>query len=69
MAKQKIYAGDMRRGCCALCRHWYDPTNSAIRPLSGNWWEYDTEMQARCMKKVSLKTKGWQSCQNFESKV
>ena len=69
MAKQTIYAGDMHRGCCALCKYWYDPNNSAIIPLPGNWWKYDTDMQARCMKKFSLKTKGRYSCQDFESKV
>lgn len=69
MSKKKIYARDMKCGCCALCKFWYNPTNSAIMPLSGNWWEYDTEMKARCMKTFSLTMKGGNSCGKFKSKV
>ena len=50
MSKGKFYAGDFRLGYCAFCKHWYDLTNSAIKPLPGNWWEFDREKEARCMK-------------------
>ena len=54
---------------CAFCKHWYDPTNSAIKPLPGNWWEFDREKEARCMKSVGLKTKGRHTCNKFELKI
>lgn len=47
----------------------YDPTNSAIKPLPGNWWEFDREKEARCMKSVGLKTKGRHTCNKFELKI
>ena len=65
MSKGKFYAGDFRLGYCAFCKHWYDPTNSAIKPLPGNWWEFDREKEARCMKSVGLKTKGRHTCNKF----
>lgn len=37
---------------CAFCKHWYDPTNSHIRPVKGdafmNWWEYDVDVDSMC---------------------
>ena len=45
MSKGKFYAGDFHLGYCAFCKHWYDPTNSAIKPLPGNWWEFDREKE------------------------
>ena len=69
MSKGKFYAGDFRRGPCAFGKHWYDPTNSAIKPLPGNWWEFDREKEARCMKSVGLKTKGHNTCDKFELKI
>lgn len=69
MSKGKFYAGDFRRGPCAFCKHWYDPSNSAIRPLPANWWEYDRDMEARCMETVCQKRKGRDSCGKFELKL
>lgn len=69
MSKGKFYAGDFRLGYCAFCKHWYDPTNSAIKPLPGNWWEFDREKEARCMNSVGLKTKGRHTCNKFELKI
>ncbi len=38
---------------CALCKYWYDPTNSAISPRSPkiNLWTIDD----KCGKKMCLK--------------
>lgn len=39
---------------CAFCRHWYDPTNSAIAPKSpviGMWEIRDINQKCLCMKK------------------
>ena len=54
---------------CAFCRHWYDPTNSAIRPKNGGFWEFDNNVRKRCMKKVGYETQSWASCTEFECKV
>lgn len=39
---------------CAFCKHWYDPTNSAIAPKSpsiGLWEIKDTNQKCLCLKK------------------
>lgn len=39
---------------CALCQHWYDPTNSAIAPKSpaiGLWEIKDTNQKCMCLKR------------------
>lgn len=39
---------------CAFCKHWYDPTNSAITPRSPNiglWTIKDTNQKALCQKR------------------
>lgn len=39
---------------CAFCKHWYDPTNSAIEPKSpiiGVWIIKDTSQKCMCLKK------------------
>mgnify|MGYP007065843000 CR=1 FL=1 len=34
---------------CAFCKYWYDPTNSAIRPLKNRGvWEYDITIKCNC---------------------
>ena len=37
---------------CAFCKHWYDPTNSAIFLKSGvaRLWEYEDTKKALCRK-------------------
>ena len=39
---------------CAFCKHWYDPTNSAIAPKApqiGLWEIRDIDQKCLCMKK------------------
>ena len=39
---------------CAFCKHWYDPTNSAIAPKAPNiglWEIKDTNQKCMCLKK------------------
>ena len=54
---------------CAFCQHWYDPTNSAIRPKTGTLWEFDTDAKRRCMKKVAAEMQSWASCADYVCKV
>lgn len=56
---------------CALCKYWYDPTNSAIKPREPriNLWTIDD----KCGKKVCLK-KSYEMaplsfCSDFELKL
>lgn len=54
---------------CAFCKYWYDPTNNAINPKIGQLWEFDTEMDAKCMKNNLLKRRSFQTCSMFEKKI
>ena len=39
---------------CAFCKHWYDPTNSAIAPKSPNiglWELKDKNQKCMCLKR------------------
>lgn len=56
---------------CAFCKNWYDPTNSAIKPVAPQinmWAIVEGYQKAKCLHfgtdKVALLT-----CQYFESKV
>lgn len=57
---------------CAICKNWYDPTNSAIAPKSpaiGLWEIKDTSQQSLCLKK-NLKMPANAFCSsNFELKL
>lgn len=54
---------------CAFCKHWYDPTNSAIQPKGGkDMWEYDGNVKNKCREKNVI-TNGVHSCFKFESKL
>ena len=55
---------------CAFCKHWYDPTNSAIVPKqpAAGFWEYDSMAKNKCMIR-GVEMAGMQSCGKFESKV
>ena len=38
---------------CAFCKHWYDPTNDALKMVnpSAGLWEYNPRMKSRCAEK------------------
>ena len=54
---------------CAFCRHWYDPTNSAITPVKAKMWEYDQSKTSVCRKRNNLKKKACATCNKFECKL
>lgn len=35
---------------CAFCKHWYDPSNNAIKPRNPrfNQWEFDDQSRKMC---------------------
>lgn len=55
---------------CAFCKHWYDPTNSAINPKVPNMgiWEYDSNARKKCLIK-NTEQKGGEFCKRFEIKI
>ena len=55
---------------CAFCKHWYDPTNSAINPKVPNMgiWEYDYNARRKCLIK-NTEQKGGEFCKRFEIKI
>ena len=56
---------------CAFCKHWYDPTNSAIKPKSPRLgiWEIDANQKRMCLKK-NLQTLAHNgTCRDYECKL
>ena len=55
---------------CAFCKHWYDVTNSAIKPKSPQIgvWQYDTNAKEMCLIK-GIETRANNSCSKFECKL
>lgn len=56
--------------CCALCRNWYDPTNSAIEPVNPaqGMWKFDTQAKKKCLLDNGIRL-GFAQCDRFESKL
>lgn len=57
---------------CAFCKYWYDPSNSAIKPVNpkNHSWEYDEIKSSQCMKNsFNVKRGSWQSCGDWVCKV
>lgn len=52
---------------CAFCQNWYDPCNSAIRPKSGDFFEYENTARNKCMER-KVDTGAWSSCGKFKCK-
>ena len=57
---------------CALCKYWYDPTNSAITPVNpkiGIWEINDTDKKSKCLK-TNLNMRAGSLCTKyFECKL
>lgn len=55
---------------CALCKYWYDPTNTAIRPRNAKngIWEIDPDVKKMCEKK-DYERPGSAFCGEYECKV
>ena len=62
------------RSCrlCAFCEHWYDPGNSAIKPLQPalNQWIYDETAKSYCTLRTGKpKRMAGQSCSQWVCKI
>ncbi|MBQ7084365.1 MAG: hypothetical protein IJM95_03865 [Anaerotignum sp.] len=56
---------------CAICKNWYDPTNSAIAPVSPNvglWEIKDIKEKKKCLIR-NVDTISTMYCNKFESKL
>ena len=56
---------------CAICKNWYDPTNSAITPVSpgsGLWEVKDIKEKKKCLVR-NIDTTSTMYCNRFESKL
>lgn len=55
---------------CAFCKHWYDPTNSAISPRNpvAGFWEYDDKAMNVC-KVYGAKKPAGASCMQYVCKL
>ena len=55
---------------CAFCKHWYDPSNSAINPRDprAGYWEFDERAKKMCLMRNTDMT-AYQSCHKYEVKI
>lgn len=55
---------------CAICKHWYDPTNNAIEPKipNANIWSIDEKQKRKCLKK-NLDMSAGAFCSKYECKL
>lgn len=68
MKKVSTYVTNFRQ--CAFCKHWYDPSNSHIRPIDirRQLWEYDETAKSYCdLKRIEKRSDG--RCLEFEKKI
>ena len=64
------YLGNSQRNkWCCFCKHWYDPTNSALKPKTGrDLFDIDPKVKCKCMK-INLFTIALHTCSKFEKKM
>ena len=55
---------------CAFCKHWYDPTNSAIAPKypQRGIWEFEQKAKKKCLM-TGMEKYAYSWCSKFEGKV
>ena len=55
---------------CAFCQHWYDPTNSAIKPQNvvGGFWLFDDKAWNIC-KVYGAKKPAGAGCSKYICKI
>lgn len=65
----KVIANSKKNKYCAFCKHWYDPTNSALEIVLGkDLFRIDNSTQKKCIKQ-NLITKALFICRYYESKM
>lgn len=65
----EILANSKKNKYCAICKHWYDPTNSALKKVAGkNLYKINTGISMPCNIRIN-KTKALFTCRSFEPKL
>lgn len=64
----RVVEGTVFMKRCAFCSKWYDPMNTAIKPVAKRMWDYDTNIRKRCTEK-GIEKKAGECCSNFCSKI
>jgi len=56
---------------CGFCKHWYDPSNSALQPKSPaiGLWDVETTKKNKCLKNNMIKNSTDATCNKFENKL
>lgn len=64
------YGDPKKTRFCAFCKHWYDPTNTAISPRSGNTtvWDFDRNIKNKCLDK-NIERVANMGCNKYECKL
>jgi hypothetical protein len=53
---------------CAICKHWFDPAGTALKPHMGSFLKFDQDMKKPCLKHGQVVKPSWAQCNDFESK-
>ncbi|MBU4485810.1 MAG: hypothetical protein KKD38_02675 [Candidatus Delongbacteria bacterium] len=54
---------------CAICKHWFDPAGTALKPHMGDFLQFDQNAKKPCLKHGQTIKPSWAQCNEFESKV
>ena len=55
---------------CGICKYWFDPTYSAIKPVAPqiNLWEMDGNVRKMCLQS-GMEKAATNSCSKFRCKI
>jgi len=54
---------------CVMCRFWYDPTWSALKPYIGDSYKYDSNARKECSQHGNNIMPAYHTCADFQSKI
>ena len=64
-----VTASSKKNKYCSFCKHWYDPTNSALNPMPGkDLYKIDSSISKKCVKR-NLIMPALSICKFYESKM
>ena len=67
--KDKVISVEKVR-CCAICKNWYDPCNSAISPVNTvcGMWKIKSDERRKCLCR-NFEMNAIAFCSKFENKM
>jgi hypothetical protein len=54
---------------CVICRHWYDPSGSCLKPHMGDFYKFDQSAKKPCAKHGQIEKPSWAMCPDFITKL